>query len=151
MLDISGYDDEDYETIPTFIREDFIVKLTEPVTVIKEGMAVKLDLNREVVLTGSDASLEDFTWWAFTSANDANDHRSDFELISKVTLVKGPFIADTDQYDANGTYNVGTKLASENGILVDASTGDHVIGRALGMPSSGKLKFITLPLGSTLI
>lgn len=128
------------------IRLDRKVKVTDPVTVIQEGMAVKLDGNEEVVLSGADASVEDFIWWAFNSANVADEINSAFKLIGNITLVNGIFIAETDQFLETGSYAYGTKLATENGLLFDGALGDFCIARALGAPVNGFLKFITLPL-----
>lgn len=109
-----------------FIRVDKKVKVTDPVTVIKEGMVVKLDSNDEIVLTSPVAGREDFVWWAFTSANDSNDDRSDFSALSQITMIRGIFIAETDQYLGAGTYAMGTRLASENGLLFDAAAATQV-------------------------
>lgn len=80
----------------------------------------------EIVLTGPVAGREDFVWWAFTSANDVNDDRSDFHATSQITLIRGVFIGETDQYVTGGTYAVGTKLASENGLLFNGAAATQV-------------------------
>ena len=124
------------------IRFEKKVKITNPVAVIKEGSCVKLDSNNEVVLTGNNAAVEDCVFWAWTSANDPDNYRGDYVVTGGVTIVQGVFVAETDQYDVNASYTVGTKLASENGVLFPADTGDYVCGYALKMPIGNKLEFI---------
>ena len=130
------------------IRVDKKLKVTDPITVINEGMAVKLDVNREIVLTGPNAAIEDFVWWAFTSANVPDEFRSDFYTLGQITLITGFFIGETDQFVGAGSYNVGTKLSVEGGLLFNGTTGDFTVARALGVPVGDKLQFITLPLAA---
>lgn len=127
-----------------FSRLDKKVAVTNPVTVIKEGMCVKLDANSEVVKTGGNGALETFVYFALTAANDSANYRSDFSMTGGVTLVSGVFEAETDQYDVNGSYGVLTKLSTENGILIPAASSDCVVGRVVKPPAGGILTFLAI-------
>lgn len=127
------------------VRTDKKVKVTDPATTIKSGMVCKLDSNGEVVLTGANGAVENVVYWAFTSANDTDENRGDFRITGKITLLQGVFPAETDQYDVNASYSVGTKLTTENGILIPASTGDYVCARVTRPPVGGKLEILAAP------
>lgn len=224
------------------VRTDKKVKVTDPVTEFKTGACCKLDSNGEVVKTGSDASAEDFVFFAFTSANVADEINTAHKLTGKVTLL-GPtvFEAETDQYKKDNavtgtvaeTYNISStndklkirvdggtpqtvtltsgatrsaanvvsdinatlvgatasvstgkvtitsnsasgfiefevvtnsayatlglnvgvsavnaKLASENGVLIAAATGDRVIAHGVGNLGNGVIRFMTVPEGA---
>lgn len=116
--------------------------------VIPEGAAVKLDSSKKAVLTEADASAEDFVWWAFNSANAADEVNSAFKATGKITLLANSvFVAETDQFVA-GTYAVGDKLVAENGQLLVGTIGDFAVARALGPVVDGVLTFVSLPLAS---
>ena len=83
-------------------------------------------------------------YWAFTSANDADEDRGDFRMTGKITLLKGVFLGETDQYDANESYTVTGKLTSENGLLIPAGINDYVCARVTKPPVGGKLQILTL-------
>ena len=124
------------------------VELTTLADVIPEGGVVKLDSGKKAALTGADASVEDFIWWAFTNANVADEINSAFKATGMVTLLAGTvFIAETDQFAAD-TYALGDKLASESGKLMKGAVGDFAHARALGPVVGGVLTFISLPLAS---
>lgn len=143
MLDVKqGFD--------SLVKIDRKLKVNNPVTVIRMGACCKLDSNGEVVLTGADASLEDFVFFAFSTANVPDELNSAFKLIGKVTILASTvFEGETDQYLTSGTYGVNTALASENGLLIPAASGDRVVGRSLGAPVNGVLRFITVTKGAT--
>lgn len=128
------------------IRMDAILKtLTD---VIPEGAVIKLDSARKVELTGSDASAESFIWWAFNSANVADEINTAFKATGKITLLANSvFIAETDQF-VSATYALGDLLVAESGKLLEGTTGDFAIARALGPVVDGLLTFISLSLAS---
>lgn len=143
MLDVKqGFD--------SLVKIDRKLKVSNPVTVVKMGASCKLDSNGEIVLTGADASLEDFVFFAFSTANIPDELNSAFKSTGKVTvLAPTVFEGETDQYLTSGTYAFNTALASENGLLIPAASGDRVIGRSLGAPTNGVLRFITVTKGAT--
>lgn len=121
------------------IFSDRPVKITNPVTVIKNGACVMLDVNGEVVLTDANASQEKLVYWAITSANDPDKFRSDFCVTGNVTLIQGQFLAETDMYDVNASYGIGKSLTTKNGIWSPAVAGDYVYGRVMRPPAGGKI------------
>lgn len=128
----------------SLVRIDKKLKVIDPVAVINTGTCCKLNSDGEVVITGADAAAEDLVFFAFSTANVADELNSAFKATGKVTLVAPTvFEGETDQY-ASGTYTYGTALASESGKLMVADTGDRVIARALGAPVNGVLHFITV-------
>lgn len=120
------------------------VKVTDPVTIIKQGACVMLDGNGEVVLTDANASQLKLVYWTVTSANDPNNFRSDFYVTGNVTLIQGVFLAETDMYDTNASYSIGARLTTKNGVWVPAITGEFVYGRTLKPPVGGKIHVLTV-------
>lgn len=116
--------------------------------IIPEGATVALDSARKAALTGADASAENFVWWAFNSANVADELNSAFKATGKITLVANSvFVAETDQF-VSATYALGDKLVAESGKLLKGTTGDFAVARALGPVAGGLLTFVSLPLAS---
>lgn len=80
MLDVKqGFD--------SLVKIDRKLKVSNPVTVVKMGASCKLDSNGEIVLTGADASLEDFVFFAFSTANIPDELNSAFKSTGKVTVL----------------------------------------------------------------
>lgn len=139
MIDI--LQDTNYRNL---LFSDKSVKVTNPVTIIKLGACVTLDANGEVVLTDANASQSKLVYWAVTSANDPDNFRSDFYVTGKVTLIQGIFLAETDMYDTNASYGIGTRLTTKNGIWVPAVANEFVYGRTLKPPVGGRIQVLTV-------
>lgn len=124
------------------VRLDKKVKVTNPVTEIKMGACCKLDSNGEVVLTGSDASVEDLVLLAFNSANVADEINTAFKLTGKITLVAPTgFLGETDQYLKN---NAVTGTVTET-FAITANSNDKLKIRVDGKAA----QIITLTAGGT--
>lgn len=124
------------------LRVDKEVLVTIPETVIPEGAAVKLDAAGKIVLSGANAAVEDFVWFAFNSANVPDDINSAQKATGNITLIKGTFVAETDQFVTGDVYAVGDDLIAENGLLSSAKAlGDWVIGKVIAPPAGGILLF----------
>lgn len=131
------------------IRPGINVAVTNPVTAINEGAILTLNSAGALVKTGVAANIPVPVFFAFEGANVPGKLNTGHETTGKISVIKGTFIAETDQYVTTATYAAMTALTYASGLLAPATVDvnglptQFVVGWALSAPVGGKLKFVT--------